>query len=226
MVDLIHLQQDRLDDIVADQLEAGVSKVMHHVFLPPGEEVIDHDHVIPPGKQLVHQMAPDESGASGHNDPLRRLLQPHRHPPPTATYGNAAAGGGGGGERGVAYAGEEPFVQEAIGGVEKGKGGVVGMKQEEGGSDDGAGDDEYEALLAEEVPGCGAEEGRGGGSGGGRPGGGLGRLGGVGGDLVAGLLVELLHRGIGRLKRSAGGELCLQSTGYGESEADPAEVLR
>lgn len=78
---------------------------------------------------------------------------------------------------------------------------VVGGKEEEGGGDEGAREDEEEALLTEEVGGGGSEEGGGAGlllrglAG-------VGGIVGVGRDLVllvqAGLLVELLHGGIGR----------------------------
>ncbi|GER43504.1 acyl-CoA N-acyltransferases super family protein [Striga asiatica] len=68
VVDLIHLQQNRLHNIMPDQLEPRIPEQMHHVLFPPREEIVDHDHVVTPGDQLIHQMAPDKTGTAGGAD--------------------------------------------------------------------------------------------------------------------------------------------------------------
>ncbi|KAK3017638.1 hypothetical protein RJ639_003230 [Escallonia herrerae] len=60
MVDLINLQQQRLDDVVSDELKPRVPKMVHHIFLLADEEVVDNDHVLTPFDQMVHQVALDE----------------------------------------------------------------------------------------------------------------------------------------------------------------------
>ena len=69
MVDLIDFEQERLDDVVSDELEPWVTEMVHHVLFPSGEEVIDHDHAIASLHQTVHQVGPNETGPAGHHDP-------------------------------------------------------------------------------------------------------------------------------------------------------------
>ncbi|GER28647.1 UDP-glucuronic acid decarboxylase 1 [Striga asiatica] len=86
MVDLIDFQQNRLHHIVPDQFEPRVPEQMHHVLLPPREEIVHHDHVVPSGDQLVHQMAPDETRAAGDDDPPPPAPDPHRNPTNSAGF--------------------------------------------------------------------------------------------------------------------------------------------
>ncbi|RAL43548.1 hypothetical protein DM860_012689 [Cuscuta australis] len=78
VVDLVNLEEKGLDDVVPDELEPGVAEVVHHVLLPPGEEVVDDDHAVASGHQAVHQVAPDESRPARHHDPQTLPLQPQR----------------------------------------------------------------------------------------------------------------------------------------------------
>lgn len=169
VIDPVHLEQDGLDDIVAEQLEPGVPEVVRDVVLPPGEEVVHHDHAVPLLQQPVDEVAANEPGPSGDDDAARRRAEP---------------GGHARRRRGVRGEGEERAAVGDVGG--RGEGEEVGAEEEEGGGDQGAEEDEEEALLAEEVadPGSGPGAGR------------LGRRGvrrrrRVGG----GRLVELLHGG-------------------------------
>jgi hypothetical protein len=43
VVDLVHLQQDWLDDIVPDQLKVGLVQQVHDVVLGAGEKVVQAD---------------------------------------------------------------------------------------------------------------------------------------------------------------------------------------
>lgn len=79
VVDLIHLQQDRFDHVVPDQFEVRVPQMVKQIVLPSGEEIVDHDHVIPPLDQSVDQVGPYEPGPACHHDPHPFLLQPQRH---------------------------------------------------------------------------------------------------------------------------------------------------
>lgn len=64
MVDLVHFQHDRLDDVVDDQLEVLVAQPVRHVPLPAGEHVVHHDHLVASHHQTVYQMASDETRAT------------------------------------------------------------------------------------------------------------------------------------------------------------------
>ena len=46
VIDAVHLQQDRLDDVMADQLEAVVVHQVDDVVLAAGEEIVQADHVV------------------------------------------------------------------------------------------------------------------------------------------------------------------------------------
>lgn len=76
MVDLIDFKQERLNDVVADEFKPRVSKVVHHVLLPPGEEIVNHDHTVASRHQPIHQVRPDETGSAGDNDPEPLSLDP------------------------------------------------------------------------------------------------------------------------------------------------------
>ncbi|CAI0467332.1 unnamed protein product [Linum tenue] len=81
VVDLIHLQQNRFDHIVPNQLEPVVPEMMHQVLLPAREEIVDHNHTVPSPNQPVDEMAPDETRPAGDQDPVPFPLQPLRHFP-------------------------------------------------------------------------------------------------------------------------------------------------
>jgi len=70
VVDLVNLEEDGFNDVVADEFEVGVPHVMQHVLFSSGEEVIHHDHAVPSFHQTVHQVASDETGSAGDHDPL------------------------------------------------------------------------------------------------------------------------------------------------------------
>lgn len=75
VVDLVDLQQQWFNDVVADEFEPWVPEVVHNVLFPAGEEVVDHDHAVPSGDQTVNQMATHEAGATSHDDPQPLLFQ-------------------------------------------------------------------------------------------------------------------------------------------------------
>lgn len=80
MVNLINLEEYRLNHIVTNELKPRIREQMNQILLPPREEVINHDHFISPPYKLIHEMTPDESSSTCHHDP---------QPPPSDTDGNA-----------------------------------------------------------------------------------------------------------------------------------------
>ncbi|KAF5782547.1 hypothetical protein HanXRQr2_Chr11g0497111 [Helianthus annuus] len=46
MIDLIHLQQQGLNDVVSDQLKPWITKMMHHIIFIPSEKIINNNHTI------------------------------------------------------------------------------------------------------------------------------------------------------------------------------------
>ncbi len=69
VVDFVNLQQDRLGNIVADELEIRPAQQMRDVDLLAGEEVVEADHVVPFIDQPLAQMRTQKSGAAGDQDP-------------------------------------------------------------------------------------------------------------------------------------------------------------
>lgn len=88
MIDLIHLKQDRLNHIVANELKLRITKMVHQILFPTSEEVIDHNHTVPSIEQFVDQMAPDESRAARDHNAAAGEAEANRY---------ALAGGGGDG---------------------------------------------------------------------------------------------------------------------------------
>lgn len=81
VIDLVNLQEDGLNDVVPNELEIGVSKMVKQVILPSGEEIVDHNHAIASLNQTIHQVASDETGPTGHHNPLPLTFQTRRHLP-------------------------------------------------------------------------------------------------------------------------------------------------
>lgn len=81
VVDLVNLEKDGFNDVVANEFEVWVPHVVQHVLFPSREQVIYHDHAVAPFNQTVHQMASNETGSTGHQDPLLLLAShPERDP--------------------------------------------------------------------------------------------------------------------------------------------------
>ena len=76
MVDLVDLQEQGLHNVMADELEPMVTKVMLHILFPPSEQIIHHNDMVTSSHELVHKMAANEPRTSCHHDPQRLALQP------------------------------------------------------------------------------------------------------------------------------------------------------
>ncbi|KAG6516635.1 hypothetical protein ZIOFF_027104 [Zingiber officinale] len=65
---MIHLQEQKIHHIKANELEVGIPQMVQHVLLPPREEIVHHDDAVPPRDQAVHQMVPHEPDAASDHD--------------------------------------------------------------------------------------------------------------------------------------------------------------
>ena len=70
VVDLVHLQPERLDDVVAEELEVGLREEVGDVGFLAREKVVDADHVVSQGDQPFAEVAAEEAGAASDEDPL------------------------------------------------------------------------------------------------------------------------------------------------------------
>lgn len=69
VIDLINLQQNRLNDVVSNELKPRVPKMMNQIIFPPREEIVNHDDLIASINQLINQMATNEPGPTGDHKP-------------------------------------------------------------------------------------------------------------------------------------------------------------
>ena len=122
------------------ELEPRVPEQVHQVLLPPGEEIVDDDHVVPSLDELVHEVATDETGSAGHHDPQPSPADPDGDPADLGAVDDVVAASG----QPIGSRDEGP----GLGGPEAGE---CGLDDEEGGPDEDADEDEKEPLLSQEV---------------------------------------------------------------------------
>mmetsp|Transcript_14834 Transcript_14834/g.28216 ORF Transcript_14834/g.28216 Transcript_14834/m.28216 type:complete len:312 (+) Transcript_14834:442-1377(+) len=73
MVHLVDFQIDRVNDIMANELETGVSDMLVHVGLLPREAVVDTDHLVELILQeAVNEVRANETRTTGNKDPRNR----------------------------------------------------------------------------------------------------------------------------------------------------------
>ncbi|KAG0465143.1 hypothetical protein HPP92_019307 [Vanilla planifolia] len=94
VVNLVHLDEDWLHHIVANQLKPRIPKMVEDVLLPPGEQIIQHDDAVSPFNQSIDKVATNKSCPAGYQNPRSRLFEPHRKSSPRFPA-SAFAGGGG-----------------------------------------------------------------------------------------------------------------------------------
>ena len=73
VVDLVHLEAERIHHVVAHQLEVVAVEQVIHVALLAGEEVVEADHVVPFAHQPVAEVRTQESGAASDENPLQHF---------------------------------------------------------------------------------------------------------------------------------------------------------
>jgi hypothetical protein len=66
---VVHLEQQRLADIVAQQLEPRAIEQMSYIVAAPREEVVETDDVMALADQPLAQMRADEARPSGYQHP-------------------------------------------------------------------------------------------------------------------------------------------------------------
>jgi hypothetical protein len=69
VVDLIDLEQDRLDYIMPNDLEVAAIHQVADVLPAPGEEVVEAQHLMPVGEQSLAKVRADETCSAGYQDP-------------------------------------------------------------------------------------------------------------------------------------------------------------
>ena len=72
VVDLVHFQPERMDDVVPQQFEVGLREQVGDVRLLTREEVVDADHVVAHRHEAVAEMAAEKAGAAGDEDAFDR----------------------------------------------------------------------------------------------------------------------------------------------------------
>ncbi|KAK6937373.1 hypothetical protein RJ641_030881 [Dillenia turbinata] len=75
MVDLIDFQQKGLNNIMPNQFKPRIPKMMHNIFLPSREKIVNNNHTVSSCNQSIHQMTPHESSAASHHNPQPLALQ-------------------------------------------------------------------------------------------------------------------------------------------------------
>jgi hypothetical protein len=66
IVDPVHLELERIDDVVPDYLEARIGSQVLDVGFPAGEEIIKADDLVTLVDQAFAQMRTQESGSAGN----------------------------------------------------------------------------------------------------------------------------------------------------------------
>src|SRR5579862_2862669 len=93
VVDLVHLDIEREAHVVAQRLEIRIVEEGGDVVLAAGEVVVDAEHVVPGGDQLLAEMGAEEPGPAGDENALAG--QAHAAAPPATALscgaGRAAA---------------------------------------------------------------------------------------------------------------------------------------
>ena len=121
---------------MSNELEVGVAEMVHDVFFPSGEEIVDDDDAVSAGNQAIHQVGTDEPGPTGHNDPETLPLNPQRDFS-DGMHGDDVVAWGVGGPAGGLQVRSGEWVVEAR-----------GEEEEEEGGEDNAQEEEVETLFA------------------------------------------------------------------------------
>jgi hypothetical protein len=73
VVHLIALEQDRLDDVVADDLEVGLADVVLDVLLRAREEIVEAHDVIAARHEVIDEVRAHEARPAGHEHAVDAL---------------------------------------------------------------------------------------------------------------------------------------------------------
>lgn len=73
VIDLINFKKDGFNNIMSNELEVGVTKVVQQVLFPSGEEVINDDDIVTAFDETVNKVASDETCTAGDQNPVLPL---------------------------------------------------------------------------------------------------------------------------------------------------------
>jgi hypothetical protein len=77
VIDTIDLKLERVDDVVANEFEAGIPQEVLDIGLATGEEIIEANDFMPLLDEAVAKMGPEKAGSAGNEDTHKeRLLGP------------------------------------------------------------------------------------------------------------------------------------------------------
>ena len=65
VVDLIHFELERVDDVVPDKLETRMGQQVRDVRFLPGKEIVDTNDLVPVLDQSIAEMRTQEAGPAG-----------------------------------------------------------------------------------------------------------------------------------------------------------------
>lgn len=91
VVDLIDFEKYRLDHIVSNELEPGVPKMVDQVLFPPGEEIVNHNHIITSLDKLIDKVTTNKPGPTGDHDPRSPPRDPSWDPPKLGRNGGKSS---------------------------------------------------------------------------------------------------------------------------------------
>jgi hypothetical protein len=78
IVNLVNLDIEREANIVAHQLESGVSDQMFYVTPCARKEVVDTEYFVPAIEQALHKVRAEKSSSTGHQNSRVHVSLPHR----------------------------------------------------------------------------------------------------------------------------------------------------
>jgi hypothetical protein len=64
MIDLVYLKANWLGHIMANQFKIGVTEPVQDIALVPGKKIIQAEHVVPLGHELVNQVGTNKPGTA------------------------------------------------------------------------------------------------------------------------------------------------------------------
>lgn len=66
MKNLVHFEQNGLNDIVTNQFERGMSKQMLYIFFTAGEKIIQANNIVAALNKSIAKVGADKTGAAGY----------------------------------------------------------------------------------------------------------------------------------------------------------------
>lgn len=74
VVDFVDLEEEGMDDVVADELEVGMVEEMSNVVLAPREKIIDTDDVSARSEEVFAEVTAEKTCSASHENPFHHSL--------------------------------------------------------------------------------------------------------------------------------------------------------